>query len=116
VLLGAGFIYGAYRLMRAPSRRTALRLYLFSLAYLALLFGAIVLLSSHQEDGSVSEISTGTSKGRCTAEVAGDQCREVDHEPIARERFAVPNAPEFVRSFSTLVALTDGIIRVVGCT
>jgi heme o synthase len=42
VLLGAAFIYGAYRLTRNPSRRTALRLYLFSLAYLALLFGAMV--------------------------------------------------------------------------
>ena len=42
VLLGAAFIAGAYRLMRQPSRRTALRLYLFSLAYLALLFGAMV--------------------------------------------------------------------------
>jgi heme o synthase len=42
VLLGACFIYGAYRLMRRPSRRTALRLYLYSLAYLALLFGAMV--------------------------------------------------------------------------
>jgi heme o synthase len=40
--LGAAFIYGAYRLMRQPSRRTALRLYLYSLAYLALLFGAMV--------------------------------------------------------------------------
>jgi heme O synthase-like polyprenyltransferase len=28
--------------MRNPSRRTALRLYLFSLAYLALLFSAMV--------------------------------------------------------------------------
>jgi heme o synthase len=42
VLLGAVFIAGAYRLLRRPSRRTALRLYLFSLAYLALLFGAMV--------------------------------------------------------------------------
>jgi protoheme IX farnesyltransferase len=42
VLLGAAFIYGAWRLMRHPARRTALRLYLFSLAYLALLFGAMV--------------------------------------------------------------------------
>jgi protoheme IX farnesyltransferase len=42
VLLGAAFIHGAYRLMRNPARRTALRLYLFSLAYLALLFGAMV--------------------------------------------------------------------------
>jgi protoheme IX farnesyltransferase len=42
VLLGAAFIYGAYRLLRRPSRRTALRLYLYSLAYLALLFGAMV--------------------------------------------------------------------------
>ena len=38
VALGAVFIYGAWRLLRAPSRRTALRLYLFSLAYLAALF------------------------------------------------------------------------------
>jgi len=42
VLLGALFIAGAIRLLRSPSRRTALRLYLFSLAYLALLFGAMV--------------------------------------------------------------------------
>jgi protoheme IX farnesyltransferase len=42
VLLGACFIYGAWHLMRHPARRTALRLYLFSLAYLALLFGAMV--------------------------------------------------------------------------
>jgi heme o synthase len=42
VALGAAFIYGAWRLMRSPSRRTALRLYLYSLAYLALLFGAMV--------------------------------------------------------------------------
>ena len=40
--LGAAFIYGAVRLLRRPERRTALRLYLFSLAYLALLFGAMV--------------------------------------------------------------------------
>jgi protoheme IX farnesyltransferase len=42
VALGAGFVYGAYRLLRKADRRTALRLYLFSLAYLALLFGAMV--------------------------------------------------------------------------
>jgi protoheme IX farnesyltransferase len=42
VVLGAVFIAGAYRLMRQPARRTALRLYLFSLAYLALLFAAMV--------------------------------------------------------------------------
>jgi heme o synthase len=42
VALGAAFIYGAWRLVRRPERRTALRLYLFSLAYLALLFAAMV--------------------------------------------------------------------------
>jgi protoheme IX farnesyltransferase len=42
VALGATFIYGAVRLLRRPHRRTALRLYLFSLAYLALLFAAMV--------------------------------------------------------------------------
>ena len=42
VLLGAAFIYGAVRLMRRADRRSALRLYLFSLAYLALLFAAMV--------------------------------------------------------------------------
>ena len=42
VLLGGAFIYGAVRLARHPERRNALRLYLFSLAYLALLFGAMV--------------------------------------------------------------------------
>jgi heme o synthase len=40
--LGLAFIAGAVALYRRPDRRTALRLYLFSLAYLALLFGAMV--------------------------------------------------------------------------
>jgi heme o synthase len=42
VLLGAAFIYGSWRLMRHPERRNALRLYLFSLGYLAALFAAMV--------------------------------------------------------------------------
>jgi protoheme IX farnesyltransferase len=42
VSLGAAFIYGAWRLLRRPDRRTALRLYLFSLGYLAALFAAMV--------------------------------------------------------------------------
>jgi heme o synthase len=42
VLLGAAFIYGAVRLTRHPERRNALRLYLFSLGYLAALFAAMV--------------------------------------------------------------------------
>jgi heme o synthase len=42
VALGAAFIYGAWRLVRRADRRSALRLYLYSLAYLALLFAAMV--------------------------------------------------------------------------
>ena len=42
VTLGACFIAGAVMLRRRADRGTALRLYLFSLAYLALLFGAMV--------------------------------------------------------------------------
>ena len=42
LLLGGGFIAGAVLLQRRADRRSALRLYLFSLAYLALLFGAMV--------------------------------------------------------------------------
>ena len=42
VVLGGCFIAGAVLLRRRADRRTALRLYLFSLAYLALLFGAMV--------------------------------------------------------------------------
>jgi protoheme IX farnesyltransferase len=42
-VLGAMFIAGAVVLYRRADRRTALQLYLFSLAYLALLFGAMVL-------------------------------------------------------------------------
>ena len=42
ILLGLAFIAGAVLLYRRADRRTALRLYLFSLAYLALLFGAMV--------------------------------------------------------------------------
>ncbi len=42
LLLGLGFIAGAVRLYRRADRRSALQLYLFSLAYLALLFCAMV--------------------------------------------------------------------------
>jgi len=38
MLLGAGFIYFSVKLLRSAERRWALRTYLFSLAYLALLF------------------------------------------------------------------------------
>jgi protoheme IX farnesyltransferase len=41
--LGAGFIYCAVRLLRSAERRWALRTYLYSLAYLALLFVAMPL-------------------------------------------------------------------------
>jgi protoheme IX farnesyltransferase len=43
LVLGALFIGGAYVLLRRADRRSALRLYLFSLAYLALLFAAMVI-------------------------------------------------------------------------
>jgi len=43
LLLGAGFVGLAARLWRRPSRPAALRLYLASLAYLALLFSAMAL-------------------------------------------------------------------------
>jgi protoheme IX farnesyltransferase len=42
ISLGLAFVAGAVWLYRRADRRTALRLYLFSLAYLALLFGAMV--------------------------------------------------------------------------
>jgi heme o synthase len=42
LVLGALFMAGAYVLYRRADRRSALRLYLFSLAYLALLFGTMV--------------------------------------------------------------------------
>jgi heme o synthase len=41
--LGAGFIYFSTRLLRTADRRWALRTYLFSLAYLALLFLAMAI-------------------------------------------------------------------------
>jgi heme o synthase len=41
--LGIGFVYGAVRLYRRADRRAALTLYLYSLAYLALLFASMVL-------------------------------------------------------------------------
>ncbi len=43
MVLGLAFIGGAVLLYRRADRRMALRLYLFSLLYLALLFGAMVL-------------------------------------------------------------------------
>lgn len=42
VILGAVFLIGAEALRRRPSRALALRVYLFSLLYLALVFGAMV--------------------------------------------------------------------------
>lgn len=42
LILGLGFIAGAIRLYKRADRRSALQLYLFSLAYLALLFCAMV--------------------------------------------------------------------------
>jgi protoheme IX farnesyltransferase len=42
LVLGLAFVGGAVMLLRRADRQTALRLYLFSLAYLALLFGAMV--------------------------------------------------------------------------
>ncbi len=42
VVLGLGFVAGAVHLCRHPGRRSALRLYLYSLAYLALLFASMV--------------------------------------------------------------------------
>ncbi len=42
VLLGVAFVWLAALLYRRQDRRSALRLYLYSLAYLALLFGAMV--------------------------------------------------------------------------
>ncbi len=42
VVLGLGFIFGAQRLIARADRPSALRLYLYSLAYLALLFCAMV--------------------------------------------------------------------------
>jgi protoheme IX farnesyltransferase len=42
IVLGVAFVAGAWLLYRRADRRTALRLYLFSLLYLALLFAAMV--------------------------------------------------------------------------
>ncbi|MEZ5077463.1 MAG: heme o synthase [Solirubrobacterales bacterium] len=43
MLLGAVFIYFSYRLLRVGDRRWALRTYLYSLAYLALLFLSVAI-------------------------------------------------------------------------
>ncbi len=43
MVLGAAFIAGAVLLYRRADRRTALKLYLFSLAYLAALFCSMVV-------------------------------------------------------------------------
>ncbi|HET7507816.1 MAG TPA: UbiA family prenyltransferase, partial [Solirubrobacterales bacterium] len=46
MLLGAGFIYFSTRLYRSRERRWALKTYLFSLAYLALLFLAMAVAAN----------------------------------------------------------------------
>jgi protoheme IX farnesyltransferase len=46
MLLGAAFIYFSYKLLRVADRAWALRTYLFSLAYLALLFLAIAIAAN----------------------------------------------------------------------
>jgi protoheme IX farnesyltransferase len=42
LLLGGAFLFLAVRLQRLADRKSALRTYLYSLAYLALLFGSMV--------------------------------------------------------------------------
>jgi protoheme IX farnesyltransferase len=44
--LGAAFIYCAAKLLRTADRRWALRTYLYSLAYLALLFLAMAIAAN----------------------------------------------------------------------
>jgi heme o synthase len=46
MLLGAGFIYFSTRLLRSGDRRWALRTYLYSLAYLALLFLSMAIAAN----------------------------------------------------------------------
>jgi protoheme IX farnesyltransferase len=46
ILLGGAFIYFAVRLLRSADRRWALRTYLFSLAYLALLFLSMAIAAN----------------------------------------------------------------------
>jgi protoheme IX farnesyltransferase len=46
MLLGGVFVYFSVRLLRAADRRWALRTYLFSLAYLALLFLSIAIAAN----------------------------------------------------------------------
>jgi protoheme IX farnesyltransferase len=46
ILLGAGFIFFAVRLLQTKDRRWALRTYLFSLAYLALLFLSMAIAAN----------------------------------------------------------------------
>ena len=46
ILLGGGFIYFAVRLLRSKERRWALKTYLFSLAYLALLFLSMAIAAN----------------------------------------------------------------------
>ena len=46
MLLGGAFVYFSVRLLRAADRRWALRTYLFSLAYLALLFLSIAIAAN----------------------------------------------------------------------
>jgi heme o synthase len=46
MLLGAAFIYCAARLLKTADRRWALRTYLYSLAYLALLFLAMAIAAN----------------------------------------------------------------------
>src|SRR3954451_4811657 len=46
MLLGAAFIWFSVKLLRSKERRWALRTYLFSLAYLALLFGSIAIAAN----------------------------------------------------------------------
>jgi protoheme IX farnesyltransferase len=43
IVLGLAFLAGAWRLYRRADRKSALRLYLFSMLYLAMLFAVMVL-------------------------------------------------------------------------
>jgi protoheme IX farnesyltransferase len=63
-VLGSAFVYGACACTGSPTRRAALQLYLFSLAYLALLFGAMVVDARCRIRAWIASSQTRTSASR----------------------------------------------------
>ena len=99
--LGAGFIYCAVRLLRSADRRWALRTYLYSLAYLALLFVAMPLdrlVSSRNPAVDRETARANMGAGLLAGGIAAARLRPLLRRRHPLHRLMSPRAPPHPRA------------------